>query len=390
MKKIGLEGLEGKTLDFATEFNSAVEMIEKKSLEITELKSQVEKLEKLEVKSYEAEIGELKTLIDGLEQKSKGQKLEVKTIDQLLIDTKALESLKNRKQTEFEVKAVGTETTGNVVVADTAPKLSVLGVQGQLYQVNRSIEQSILDYVDMGTTAKASIVYVDEVNGEGTVGTTSEGSAKNQIDLDYKEVTVNSEKYTGLVKVTEEALDDVSYMSSEINRVLVEKLHIVESAAIVTAVNAAATTFSLTDFNGTVKDADIVDAIVVATTQSILSGFTPRHIVMNPIDVAAFQLIKSTNIPRFVTVGNRMSVNGLEIVFTTQQTKGTFVLGDLKKYRVRRYKNKLVMGWDADDFSKNLRTIIAESRWVKYVSTNEKTTFVKGTFATIIAAIKTA
>jgi len=40
------------------------------------------------------------------------------------------------------------------------------------------------------------------------------------------------------------------------------------------------------------------------------------------------------------------------------------------------------MGWDSDDFTKNKRTIIGESRLIQYVSSNEKTSFIKGTFAT--------
>jgi len=248
---------------------------------------------------------------------------------------------------------------------------------------------SILDEVDMGASDKATIVYVDEVNGEGAIATTAEGIAKSQIDLDYQEVTVNAIKKTGLVKVTEEALDDVSYMSGEINRVLTEKLMIAESLDVLTDILANATTFSLTDFDDTVEGADIIDAIVAATAQSELSGFMPTAIVMHPVDIAKFQLVKSANIPRIQTTANGMMVNGLKIIKTTQITKDNFVLGDFKKYRVRRYKNKLVMGWDADDFSKNKRTIIAESRYLKYISTNEKTSLIKGVFATIKAALET-
>jgi len=312
-----------------------------------------------------------------------------KSINDLLKDSEALTKLKNRQQSEFEVKVVGDVTTSNITDAVTQPVLSILGVQGQVYAVNRSIQQSILDEVDMGASDKATIVYVDEVNGEGAIATTAEGIAKAQIDLDYQEVTVNAIKKTGLVKVTEEALDDVSYMSGEINRVLTEKLMIAESLDVLTDILANATTFSLTDFDDTVEGADIIDAIVAATAQSELSGFMPTAIVMHPVDIAKFQLVKSANIPRIQTTANGMMVNGLKIIKTTQITKDNFVLGDFKKYRVRRYKNKLVMGWDADDFSKNKRTIIAESRYLKYISTNEKTSLIKGVFATIKAALET-
>lgn len=314
--------------------------------------------------------------------------LEQKSVKDLLIASKALDKLRNKVYSEFEIKTVGDVTTSNVSVSTPQPKLSVLGVEGDLYAINRSTIMSILDFVDLGTTDKASITWVDEVEGEGSVSTTAEGVTKNQIDVDYQEKIANETKYTGFAKVTEESLENVAYMEGEINRVLNEKLNLAKSAAVLAGIVSAATTFSLTDFDDTVKDADIIDAIVSATTQSEMSGFVPTSIVMNPIDVAKFQLTKSSNIPRIQTIAGRTMVNGLNVIRTTQVTKGTFVLGDFSKYRVRIHKEKLVMGWDSDDFTKNKRTIIGESRLIQYVSSNEKTSFIKGTFATIIAALE--
>lgn len=314
--------------------------------------------------------------------------LEQKTVKDLLVASKALEKLRNKVYSEFEIKTVGDVTTSNVVVSTPQPKLSVLGVEGDLYAINRSTIMSILDFVDLGTTDKGSITWVDEVEGEGSVSTTAEGVTKNQIDVDYQEKIANETKYTGFAKVTEESLENIAYMEGEINRVLTEKLNLAKSAAVLSGIVSAATTFSLTDFDDTVKDADIIDAIVAATTQSEMSGIIPTSIVMNPIDVAKFQLTKSSNMPRIQTVAGRTMVNGLNVIRTTQITKGTFVLGDFSKYRVRIHKEKLVMGWDSDDFTKNKRTIIGESRLIQYVSSNEKTSFIKGTFATIIAALE--
>ena len=395
LKKISVEGLEGKALETVQTINAqidALSAIEEKSAKATELKSISEKLEALEGKEFETSILKLKNAILKMEAKMQtpihfGAQ---KGIKDLLIESKALDGLKNKQQTEFEIKAVGDETTSNVAVADTAPKMSILGVNGTPYAVNRNFITNIMNVVDLGSSDKATIVYVDEVEGEGTVGTTAEGVAKNQIDIDFKEVTVNSEKYTGLVKVTEEALDDISFMSGEINRVLNEKLAMAKSSAILTDILAKATTYSLTDYNGKVNDADNVDVVVAAATQSLLSGFAPTAIIMHPVDIAACQLAKSVNMPRVATDANGLTINGLRVIPSAQITKDNFVLGDFSKYRVRIYKEKLVMGWDADDFSKNKRTIIAETRLLKYISTNEKTTLVKGVFSTIKTALETA
>ena len=144
--------------------------------------------------------------------------LEQKTVKDLLIASKALENLRNKVYSEFEIKTVGDVTTSNVAVSTPQPKLSVLGVEGDLYAINRSTIMSILDFVDLGTTDKASITWVDEVEGEGSVSTTAEGVTKNQIDVDYQEKIANETKYTGFAKVTEESLENIAYMEGEINR----------------------------------------------------------------------------------------------------------------------------------------------------------------------------
>ena len=150
-----------------------------------------------------------------------------------------------------------------------------------------------------------------------------------------------------------------------------------------------ATTFNLTDFNGTVPNADIIDAIIVATAQSNMSGFQPKHIVMHQ-SILLNSISKITNIPRVSTVAGAMEVNGLKVIRSLQATKGIFVLGDFSRYRVRIYKEKLIIGLDGNDLTENKRTIIGETRLIKYVSSNEKTSFVKGTYADIQAVINKA
>ena len=76
-KKIILDGLEGKTLEVATAFNALADNyveLEKKTADISEIKSLKEKvaeLEKVEVKSYDSEITALKKCFDCFRRKSK-------------------------------------------------------------------------------------------------------------------------------------------------------------------------------------------------------------------------------------------------------------------------------------------------------------------------------
>ena len=331
---------------------------------------------------------EMTELVAGLKPPTTEPKSLLDFTEAIKNDLKAV--AKREKTFEYEVKTVGTVATSNVAVADPAPRLSILGPEGQLYSINLSTGDNIMDVVDFGTSDKPSITWVDEVAGEGSVGATNEGADKKQIDVDYQEKEAKAEKVTGFIKITEEALSDISFMASEIRRVLNEKINVKNQADVLAGIITNATAFNLTDYNGTVPSADIIDAIVVATAQSTLSGFAPKHIALNPIDIAKFQLAKSSNIPRVITTASGIEVNGLKVIKSTNVTKGTFVLGDFSKYRVRLHSQKLNIGWDGNDFTKNLRTILAETRIIKFVSSNEKTSFVKGTVATIISAINKA
>lgn len=58
------------------------------------------------------------------------------------------------------------------------------------------------------------------------------------------------------------------------------------------------------------------------------------------------------------------------------------------KWNVRPYKGiRVEFGWVDDDFQKNLFTVICEERLHSYFASVDQGAFVKGTFATIIAAI---
>ena len=50
---------------------------------------------------------------------------------------------------------------------------------------------------------------------------------------------------------------------------------------------------------------------------------------------------------------------------------------------------KITIALDADDFTKNLRTILAEYRGAMVVKNNDRTAFIKGVFATDAAVLET-
>jgi hypothetical protein len=76
---------------------------------------------------------------------------------------------------------------------------------------------------------------------------------------------------------------------------------------------------------------------------------------------------------------------------TTLVTAGEYLIGDFTKATLYEKEGvSVVMGLDGNDFTKNLQTIRAEWRGAVVVKTNDRTAFVKGVFATDMAALDIA
>jgi hypothetical protein len=89
-------------------------------------------------------------------------------------------------------------------------------------------------------------------------------------------------------------------------------------------------------------------------------------------------------------VGSTLFMDGIPIIETTLVTIGEYLIGDFGlSILVTRQAMRFDIGLDADDFTKNLRTILGEFRGLTIVKNNDRTAFVKGVFATDMAALET-
>ena len=86
---------------------------------------------------------------------------------------------------------------------------------------------------------------------------------------------------------------------------------------------------------------------------------------------------------------NGMMVKGLPVIANTGITAGTYLVGDFNKsYLFMREDAAIQIGWENDDFTKNLVTILAEVRATHFVKSQDYTAFVTGTFADDIEEIR--
>jgi len=157
-------------------------------------------------------------------------------------------------------------------------------------------------------------------------------------------------------------------------------------------VYTTATAFSAGTFAGTVDNANNVDVIEVALNQIDIAEQEPANaILMHPSDVTALRLIKvSGTDKRYVFENGVATINGVQIVKTTLVSAGTFLVGAFNMATLySKGSVRIEMGLDGDDFTRNLRTIIAEFRGAMVVKNNDRTAFVKGTFSTAKTALET-
>ena len=307
--------------------------------------------------------------------------------------------LKDDKNGDFsmEIKTVGTMLESTNVSGGNVPvEQRIAG-----FNIIPSRRVRLMDLVARGTASSNIISWVYQSGKEGAAGGTAEGAIKNQIDFDLVVASQTVVKRSAFIKVSTEMLDDIDFIETEINNELLRELNKdIELTAYsgnntppaMNGVYTTATAFSAGVFAGTIDNANNVDVIEVALNQIDIAEQEPANaILMHPSDVTALRLIKlSATDKRYLFEDGKSMINGVQIIKTTLVTQGTYLVGAFNLATLySKGSIRVTVGLDADDFTRNLRTILAEYRGAMVVKNNDRTAFVKGTFATDAAVLET-
>ena len=307
---------------------------------------------------------------------------------------------------ELDTKAVGDMTFAANLSGGNMPQAQ------RLEGINDIAERTAQTYSRVPKlTATANVIdWVYETAQEGAAAGTAEGVAKNQIDNNFVVTSVALLKQTAFFKVSTEMLDDVSFMGAWLRNKLITRLFlIIDSQVLVgggtgTDLNGILTqstafapgTFATGSANE-IDNANDADVLAVAANQIRLANHMGSlSIFMNPTDVTALKTIKLSAtdkryVDRLLQMGSTMTLDGIPIIETTAMTAGSYVIGDLSKSLLAEKSGiRVEVGLDADDFTKNMRTILAEWRGELIIENNDTTAFVTGVFATDAAAMETA
>jgi len=364
---------------------SAVKALETQGEEVTKLKANVEELAlqvlDLETKGVPSNTPEnIGTLL-----KEKSEEL------------KAMKE-KSGASVQITLKAAGTmalstNTTGQIPQAEREAGITRI--------VRRN--PFILELVNVGTIMSNVWEWVEQKNADGGAAMTAEGAAKSQADFDLVVASANVKKVTAYIKVTKEMLDDVELMRSEIDQELTELINLKIDDQLLngtgltvnlTGITTNATAWAAGAFALSIPTPNKWDVLRTAINQVRVNLFEPTYIVMHPTDVTSMELSKGEDghyiMPPFAAQDGS-NVAGIRVVANTGVTIDKFLVGDFSKSGVR-FKEGLTInvGYENDDFTKNLVTILAEARLVQRVKSNHYGAFVYGDFSDAITALTQA
>ena len=289
-----------------------------------------------------------------------------------------------------DMTIVGNVSGGNVPVEQREPGL------------NRVARRRVFirDLVNNGTAVSNVISWVEQQNVDGSPAGTVEGTLKNQIDFDLVVVNESVKKRTAFIKASLEMLGDIDFMRSEINNELMERLGLDIDNQVLNGDNIGqnlngiitqSTAFTAGAFAVSIVTPNLVDVLTVAVNQIVVANHMPTVHVVHPTDLTKLRVTKATDeqyINRLLDVNGTLTLDGIPVVSNTGIAIDNFLTMDGSRDTVfSRGEMTISVGLDGDDFTKNMRTILAEWRGLNRIKGNDKTAFVTGVISTSITAL---
>lgn len=372
--------------------------------DVKALKEELEALKGLEAKNQDIEksIAKFEGRIEAMSEKAVEPKLEKLSLGKAIAKTYTdnIEKIKDAVEKGTKISLSVKDTT----IADYTGDYALTDFDSEVDRTVRN-RYGILENVNTGATDSKFVTYVQQTadsNGRWV----GEGVAKTESEPTWSEISEEVKKLATYVKVSKEMLEDLSFIRGEINNDLMTGVReSIENALLNgaggTSINGlldasmGLPTFGAGVFSLAIQDANISDLLRCVKAQIEAVNFTPTHVVLNPQDIATIQLTKGSDstytYPMYLPTQSgdgEMIIAGMRVISSTYMTAGNYLVGDLSKVNVK-FRNNINMsvGLDADDFTRNMITILAEARLVSYVKNNQKPAFVYGDISDDIALI---
>jgi HK97 family phage major capsid protein len=216
---------------------------------------------------------------------------------------------------------------------------------------------TLLDYFPKVSVNTANIVLVDETSEDGAVTEVVQGDAKPQLDNDFDAIAPAMKKIAAYCKVSTEMLEDIGYIYTKIENTLKRRLKNKISDLFMADLISATPTYSSADLTAGTTGTMVKDILPAVTADmENLGGYDMKLWLLNQPDYAKL----------FVEAGQNYlwyALNNPKIMNSSDVTAGNIVGLDPSVFPLYVYKDiGIEMGYEQDDFSKNLVTIRCEAR----------------------------
>lgn len=243
---------------------------------------------------------------------------------------------------------------------------------------------TIADLLGSGTISGNAISYFIEGAQQGGFATVAEGGAKPQISFDNPTAVVDTlRKIAGHIKLSDEFIEDIPFLKSEIDTRLLYALRLFEENQIYNGSGVGTNILGLRNRSGVQVQAapatadGNADAIFQAMTKvSTATDLQADGLLMHPLDYQNFRLSKDGNGQYFGggyfqgqygngTLLEQPNLWGLRTIVTTNVPLGEVMVGAFSQGATVYRKGGIrveATNTHADDFTNSLVTVRAEER----------------------------
>lgn len=277
-------------------------------------------------------------------------------------------------QLDLNTKTVGTMTFSNNTTGDI-----VDNVYGQPVQVVRR-RNRLRSLLQQYSISGDKYIFPKQSAGEGSAGTTSEGSSKNQTDKDFTTEEAPVRKITNYMRVSEEMISDLPWLVSILSNQGLNDLLDVEDAQILSGDGNAPNLTGLTVQTDYLSAGDIplafvqeddpqkYDAIIAAVVALANLDYTADIVALHPTDYWELLIQKGSDgqyVNQIVFEDGLPRLAGLTLYPSTAITSGSFLVMDQMQaagWAQREGITTRFYDQDQDNAIKNLVTIVMEER----------------------------
>jgi hypothetical protein len=283
----------------------------------------------------------------------------------------------NKLSPEFEIEKAVDMLESNIVQNYVSTVRLTELVPG-VYGTPVTIYPHVLDYFPQRNISKPNLAMLVTYSYSDGAGTKTEGSAGTASSFLLKTVNFPAFFIDTYIPLSDETLDDIDEVLSEINRIVPTKINDALDSKIYADAGNDSTdirgmfvdTYKCTDFvastyEDTVVGGNYVDLIEAMIASCETNKYTPDTVGFNPTDVRMkFNSLKnslddSVRDNRLVFVnGNLVSICGLRVIKSTAITANTCFVGAIQQVALLGVRQNMTMeiGLNGSDFTERQRT----------------------------------